>query len=313
MTEQPLRVIFGDWGTSVCRLYLCRRDASGITVEDRCKGPGIKHSQDHEAAFFELCQPWLNAHGKLPVYLIGTVGADIGWHQAPYVPCPAEAEQFNQHAVSFVSRDIEFVIFPGLSCLNRHDLPDIMRGEETQIFGFLHQSDALAKEQLICLPGTHTKWALIKGETIASFITSPIGELFEVLSHHSVLLSPLEQKQWCQDSFDTGLDVGLALTSNLLHTLFATRAFQVLENKSNVVAASYLSGLLIGADVKAAMQDFHLFSHVTLIGSDNINRLYTEALEKMSINCSQMSSEMATVSGLQRLAGERMNKQMGNL
>lgn len=301
-------IILGDWGTSSCRLYLCRWQNAKLTVEDRKQGQGIKHTSEPEARFFDLCDSWFSEFGKLPVFLIGTVGADIGWRLTPYASCPTDHLSLLSEAVSFVARDIKFTIFPGLSCQNRHGLPDIMRGEETQVFGFLSQQKIPKEEQLICLPGTHAKWALLNNNEISSFVTSPVGELFEVLSHHSVLLNPMTSGQWCEHNFSHGLDVGLSHSSNLLHTLFAARAQQVIGQHTNVEASSYLSGLLIGADVKAAMQDFHLFSHVTLIGSDKVNSLYQSALEKLNITSSQFSSEWATIHGLRLLASERWKK-----
>jgi 2-dehydro-3-deoxygalactonokinase len=241
----------------------------------------------------------------MPVFLIGTVGADIGWRQAPYVCCPTNKQNMLSSAISFSARGIEFTILPGVTCLNRHNLPDIMRGEETQLFGFLSKQPDDCPEQLICLPGTHTKWALLSQQNIESFVTSPVGELFEVLCHHSVLLSPASNQSWCKESFTHGLRVGMRESSNLLHTIFATRASQIIDNKSNVQAAGYLSGLLIGADVKAAMEDFHPFSHVAVIGSDHICSLYIEALIHIGISTEQISSEEATLLGLQALASER--------
>jgi 2-dehydro-3-deoxygalactonokinase len=297
-------VILGDWGTSACRLYLCRFHQQQLSVVARTQGRGIKHGNDPEARFFELAQAWFEQFGAIPVFLIGTVGADIGWRQAPYVYCPTNKKNMLSAAIKFQARDIDFTILPGLSCKNRHDLPDIMRGEETQLFGFLSQQGNSTKKRLICLPGTHTKWALLKEQSIESFVTSPVGELFEVLCHHSVLLSPSDHKSWCTESFTHGIQVGMRKTSNLLHTLFATRAYQIIDKHNNTQAAGYLSGLLVGADVKAAMDDFHLFSHVTVIGSDHICSLYVEALKHIGITTEQFSSEDATLLGLQALASD---------
>ena len=305
MVQCSRLVILGDWGTSVCRLYLCSWQSDTLLVIDRQTGAGIKHTESPENSFFDMCQHWFDEHGSLPVFLIGTVGADIGWHTTPYVKCPTDQHQLLSQATQFQARNVDFTIIPGLSCTNRHGLPDIMRSEETQIFGYLTQLTDIPHEQLLCLPGTHTKWALLKGDKVQSFLTSPVGELFEVLSHHSVLLSALEPKQWNEDSYQQGLQIGIAQTSNLLHTLFATRALQILEGKENVQAASFLSGLLIGADVKAAMQDFHLFSQVTLIGAERINHLYKLAFDKLGISSHQITSESATLSGLKALASER--------
>lgn len=306
MTNQPSQMmILGDWGTSVCRLYLCRFINDELTVTDRKSGPGSKNNLDLEESFFALCSDWLDEFGKVPVFLIGTVGSNIGWKLVPYVSCPTDQHQLLASAMSFEARGVSFTIFPGLSCKNRHRLPDVMRGEETQIFGFLSQQAEHPPEQLVCLPGTHTKWALLEGDSISSFITSPVGELFEVLSNHSVLLNPIHDDDWDQESFSEGLDIGLSKTSNIIHTLFATRAKQVLNDQSNTQAACFLSGLLIGADVKATMQDFHLFSNVVLIGSSKINSLYEVALNKLNIRTEHYTGEWATTCGLQALASER--------
>ncbi|GAB5379115.1 MAG: 2-dehydro-3-deoxygalactonokinase [Aliiglaciecola sp.] len=303
--SSPQMMILGDWGTSVCRLYLCQFIDEQLTVVDRKAGPGSKKDLDLEQSFFNLCSDWLEEFGRVPVFLIGTVGSNIGWKLVPYVSCPTDQHQLLASAMSFDARGVPFTIFPGLSCQNRHKLPDVMRGEETQIFGFLSQQPNHPAEQLVCLPGTHTKWALLEHDSISSFITSPVGELFEVLSNHSVLLNPIDDDSWDQKGFSEGLDIGLSKTSNIIHTLFATRAKQVLNNQSNTQASCFLSGLLIGADVKAAMQDFHLFSNVVLIGSSKINSLYEVALNKLNIRTEHYTSEWATTCGLQALASER--------
>lgn len=300
-------IILGDWGTSTCRFYLCRFNQQRLTVLARTTGPGIKHAGEPEHAFFTLCQPWFNQYGLVPVFLIGTVGADIGWQQTSYVSCPTDKQNMLAAARHFTARGVDITILPGLSCLNKHKLPDIMRGEETQIFGFLSHYSLGTQERLICLPGTHTKWALLQEQKIASFITSPVGELYEVLSQHSVLLTAGANPIWCDDSFTHGLQIGMRESSNLLHTLFAARAFQVIDKYSNAQAAGYLSGLLIGCDVKAAMQDFHIFSHVAVISSDHIGRLYMEALQYIGITTEHFSSEEATLLGLQALVSVNWN------
>ncbi|MGO4890812.1 2-dehydro-3-deoxygalactonokinase [Flavobacterium sp. W21_SRS_FM6] len=294
-------MVLGDWGTSVSRFYLCRFYQQHLTVLARSQGRGIKHISDPEACFFELCQDWFNQYGPLPVFLIGTVGADIGWKKAPYVACPTDKHQLLENAITFQAKGIDITILPGVTCTNHYDLPDIMRGEETQLFGFLSQYPQ-QKEQLVCLPGTHTKWALLANNQIQSFVTSPVGELYEVLNQHSVLLNPAINQRACSVTFTQGLQVGMSENSNVLHTLFATRSLQVINNMDNSQAAGYLSGLLIGADVKAAMKDFHSFSDVSVIGSDYICSLYVQALNHIGITNKLFSSEDATILGMQALA-----------
>lgn len=294
-------IVLGDWGTSVGRFYLCRFYQQKITVIARAQGRGIKHISDPQACFFELCQDWFNQYGPIPVYLIGTVGADIGWKKSPYVTCPTNKNQLLKNAISFTTKGIKITILPGVTCTNHYGLPDIMRGEETQLFGFLAQYPQ-HKEQLVCLPGTHTKWALLANNQIQSFLTSPVGELYEVLNQHSVLLNPTMTQRACNASFTQGLQIGMLKKSNILHTLFATRSLQVINNMDNNQAAGYLSGLLIGADVQAAMQDFPAFSQVCVIGSDYICSLYVQALNHLGIANQLFSSEDATILGMQALA-----------
>lgn len=308
MDQKTELMILGDWGTSACRLYLCSWQGQDLHVLERITGKGIKHVQHAEQYFFQICQQWFEQHNNLPVFLIGTVGANIGWKQVPYVSCPTDHHSLLEAATSFTARDVNITIFPGLSCLNQQGLPDVMRSEETQIFGFMAQQQDVVQNTLICLPGTHTKWALLNDNKIESFITSPVGELYEVLSHHSVLLKPRDSSTWCKSSFIEGVEVGIKESSNLLHTLFATRSKQILEDSDNISASCFLSGLLVGSDVKAAMHDFNLHSHVDLIGSDSNNALYIYALNALGVSTSEMNSETATLNGLKLLASQRWLK-----
>lgn len=298
-TDQYL--VLGDWGSSVFRLYLCVWRHGQLEIKARAKGEGIKNTDDFEQCFFTLYDPWLKQYGSCPVYLIGAVGSNLGWNVAPYIECPADQSQALSQSLNFTVRDVNISILPGLKCHNQQDLPDIMRGEETQVFGFLAVLSKSEGQELVCLPGTHTKWVLCENGRIISFITSPVGELFDALCHHSALIHLTEQEQWCQLSFEAGLEKGLATSSNLLHTLFAVRSLQVVENKSIAQARSFLSGLIVGADVKAAMQDFHLFSEVTLIGSAAICQLYAKAATQLGISNKHYTCEQTSILGLQQL------------
>jgi len=299
-------MILGDWGTTVNRLYLAKWQDGQLNILDRAEGQGTKNNADPEASFFELSQGWLQKHAVMPVYLIGTVGSNIGWKQVDYVACPSDHSRSLDKALRFNARGIDFVIFPGLSCMNRHGLPDSMRGEETQIFGFLanqaksHQPPLA--QQLICLPGTHTKWALIENGIVTTFLTSPIGELYEVLCLHSVLLKSATVKDWDDRGFIQGLTLSVKSTSSLLHTLFATRSQQVIDGYTNAQAAGFLSGLLIGSDIKSAQRSFDEFSHVILIGTSHVNSLYEEAFNYYDVTTEIHGSEWATTEGLKTIA-----------
>ena len=177
------RFIAGDWGTTHLRLFLC--DAHGTALDHR-SGPGAADSTGRFATVFaSQTADWEAQHGRLPAVLCGMVGSSFGWVQAPYVPCPARPEHIAAACAPLDDGRIHIV--PGLSCHNRFGAPDVMRGEETQLLGALTQ---LEPQQLVCLPGTHTKWAVVEEGQIRDFFTAPTGELFAVLRGHSVLVRP---------------------------------------------------------------------------------------------------------------------------
>ena len=151
--------IGGDWGTSHLRLFLC--DGQGALLDSRT-GPGAAEASGHFSdVFASLAAHWEGSLGTLPAVLCGMVGSSIGWVQAPYVVCPAIPEEIADACVLLRGGNVH--IIPGLSCRNRFDAPDFLRGEETQILGALHLAPILRHGRwLICLPGTHTKWALLE-------------------------------------------------------------------------------------------------------------------------------------------------------
>jgi 2-dehydro-3-deoxygalactonokinase len=291
--------ILGDWGTSQCRLYLCRGDDSLGTFQiiDEAIGQGIKHLTNPQGYFFKLCQPWLAQYGQMPVYLIGVVGSDAGWQQAGYIPCPTVIETIFGNSLSFDAKSCQIHIVPGLSCTNPLNLPDTLRGEETQMIGWIVKNPT-EKGQLLCLPGTHTKWAHIDQGQVNSFLTSPVGELYEIINNHSVISTPENKSEWHQSSFDEGLAVALDGSQNILHSIFSCRARLLLKGKPESTSASYLSGLLIGSDVRDAIGHFEHFNKVTVIGNDDVMPLYVQALLRCGIKADSMKGQDASLTGL---------------
>ncbi|HKE44443.1 MAG TPA: 2-dehydro-3-deoxygalactonokinase, partial [Steroidobacteraceae bacterium] len=168
-------LVAGDWGTSHLRLTLC--DATG-SVLDTASGPGASEARGRFAEIFDsLIAGWTREHGELRALLSGMVGSSFGWISAPYLPCPVSTDTLA--GACAVLREGSVRIIPGVSCRNRLDAPDFMRGEETQILGALQLNPSLRKgRHLLCLPGTHTKWVLIANGSLLDFITATTGELF---------------------------------------------------------------------------------------------------------------------------------------
>jgi 2-dehydro-3-deoxygalactonokinase len=291
----------GDWGTSRLRLFLC--DAQG-TALDTNTGPGAVDASGHFADIFDsLTARWEQPHGSLPAVLCGMVGSSIGWIQAPYVPCPAIPEQIADACVTLHGGCVHVV--PGLSCRNRFDAPDFLRGEETQILGALLLAPTLRVGRwLLCLPGTHTKWAMLEDGAIREFLTAPTGELFAVLCDHSVLVSKHGRVETRieAEAFKEGLAQFNAFPhAQLLHRLFECRSRQLRGEFATPAAAAYLSGLLVASDVHGALSVLSNSLEtrsVYLIGSSELMQLYSTALASHGYDATVVEGAAAARAGL---------------
>ncbi len=302
--------IAGDWGTSHLRLVLC--NAHGDALDSRT-GPGAAQTrgldtgtQDAAARFTDtfasLTARWQASYGVLPAVLSGMVGSTIGWIQAPYVACPAEPGQIADACVAV--RDGQVHIVPGLSCRNRFDAPDFLRGEETQILGALQLDAALRRgSQILCLPGTHTKWVVLEAGLVREFLTAPTGEVFALLRDHSVLVrNPLgPAAEIDADAFTDGLaHFNDAPHAQLLHRLFECRSRQLGGEITAAAAEAYLSGLLIASDVHGALRllSDSIAAPVVLVGAPPLTRLYASALGANGCEALEMDGDQASLAGL---------------
>jgi 2-dehydro-3-deoxygalactonokinase len=293
--------IAADWGTSHLRLLLC--DSGGNALDTR-SGPGAAEVRGGFADVFDsLAAPWEKAHGPLPAVLCGMVGSSIGWIQAPYVACPAVPEQIVGACATLRAGRIHIV--PGLSCRNRFNAPDFLRGEETQILGALRLAAPLRQgSRLLCLPGTHTKWVLLQDGQVREFLTAPTGELFALLRDHSVLVRPLGE---AGAAFDEGaFKDGVARVrefpeAQLLHRLFECRSRRLSGELAPHTAAAYMSGLLIASDVLGALRllaDSITARSVVVVGSSELSGLYAAALAAHGYETSAVSGAQASLAGL---------------
>lgn len=275
MTTSPFAALV-DWGTSNLRIWLT--DSQGEVIGERQSAEGMG-SLDKAAypAVLEGHLTALGASADLPVVIAGMAGARTGWREAPYVETPAPLVGLFQHAVQpeGVSRPV--YILPGV-CQREGGAFDVMRGEETQLAGALEQG---LDDALFCLPGTHSKWALVEGGHVRNFSTVMTGELFNLISRQSILrLSVPEDGDAEADPeiFDAAvqqaLEPGFALTS----VLFSIRAEGLLTSNTKINPAARLSGLLIGAEIAAIREDMTRYGKAYLIGTGKLTRLYARAI-----------------------------------
>jgi 2-dehydro-3-deoxygalactonokinase len=307
-------VIAGDWGTSNLRLFLCDEAGKALAT---ISGPGAANvDAPFPRVLSSLVSGWQSEHGELPIVLCGMVGSSIGWMQAPYVPCPADAHRIAAQCVALEQGRVHIV--PGLSCKNRLDAPDVMRGEETQIIGALHlDADLRQGKQLLCLPGTHTKWASINDGVIGDFLTAPTGELYAVLERHSVLVSdgsrspPVAAQSAVPSAapadgaaFARGLDVvRRSPQAELLQRIFQCRSRRLSNDLAPQDASAFMSGLVIGSDAHGALRlmapPANAIVHV--IGTPQLTRLYAMALAAFGATPREVDGEAAALAGLMQI------------
>lgn len=284
--------IAADWGTSHLRVW--RMEGHSVTAETRSdRGMGRSAPEAFEPALLDLVGPWLDGAGRVPVLACGMVGARQGWVEAAYVATPAPPGD-PAASVPAPARDprIEVRILPGLC---QQDPPDVMRGEETQVAGLLLETPSF--DGLLCLPGTHAKWARVAGGKVVAFRTFMTGELFALLSEQSVLRHSMPDDGWNDAAFAAGFEASRTDPSALARSLFTIRATGLLRDEPPGAARARLSGLLIGAEF-AAMGAEALSGAVAVIGGGAIAGVYRDAFRLAGAEPQVISAETATLRGL---------------
>lgn len=292
--------ILGDLGSTRLRLW---RIAGG-EVTDRREGPGLVGLGRRPAdVLLDWLSPW-RADDVRDVTLCGMAGARDGLHEAPYAPCPADASQWADAAAGFALDGLRIRIGAGCAFDRGNGLRDLMRGEETQIFGAMRIDPAIAAgRHRLLLPGTHSKWATVEDGRIVGFRTFLTGELFARLRESSLLPAPVAVTAApLSDDGEAGFAAGLATAKDepdLLANLFLTRAAQVDGGRSSRWAAAFLSGLLIGTECAAGVAGLGPGSPpIRLIGTPELAARYAAALSSLGVTGEPLDADACTLSGL---------------
>lgn len=284
--------IAADWGTSNLRVWAIGADGAILAKDASDQGMGRLTPDTFEAALLDLIEPWLG-QGVTPVIACGMVGARQGWIEAPYRATPCQAVDAKALTLA-PTRDprIQVAIAPGLSQARP---ADVMRGEETQIAGVLLQDPKF--DGVLCLPGTHSKWAHISAEEVVSFQTFMTGELFELLSRQSVLRHGLAADGLDEAAFDEALSDAISNPAKFAARLFGLRAEGLLNGLSPLAARSRLSGMLIGIELAAA-KPYWLGQAVSLIATSSLAASYARALGQQGVQAKTLDATACTLAGL---------------
>lgn len=282
-----------DWGTSQLRAWHMSETGDILASASSADGMGGLARDGFEPALLALISPWLAAGAAPEVYACGMVGARQGWTEAAYrpVPCTPVGPPLTRAPVQHQGLTVSIV--PGLSQLRPH--ADVMRGEETQIAGLIVARPNF--DGVVCLPGTHCKWAEISAGEVVSFQTAMTGELFALLSGHSVLRHSVGTAEFDEAAFDTAVSEALSRPEALAARLFALRANDLLTGASAASARARLSGLLIGAELAAA-KPWWLGREVVLIGDGKLAALYARALTAQGLAPRSADATATVLAGL---------------
>lgn len=273
------RYLAVDWGTTNRRTY--RIEAGAVASSER-DDRGVTSVDDFEAEVAELRAK----HGDLPMLLAGMVGSNIGWKPAPYAEAPAGIAEL---VGKLAWIDDRTAIVPGIATAS-----DVMRGEEVQLLGAVAAGLAPA-DSLLCQPGTHCKWAEMAGGRVTAFTTAMTGELFALLRAHGLLAKQLGSAVAIGDAFREGVEEGKR--RDLAASLFGIRAAGVLGNRDDADAASYASGLLIGADVAARLSGWRP-DMVHVLADPVLGGLYAEAIAAQGVRAELIDSRAAFAAGI---------------
>jgi 2-dehydro-3-deoxygalactonokinase len=293
-------IVAVDWGSSMLRAALLSED--GRVLEERSAQRGILSvpAGGFPEALQLTCGEWLQGDQRLCI-ISGMAGSRQGWREVPYCACPAGFPELTRQLAWIESpfSAARIAIVPGLSC-EHHGVPDVMRGEEVQIFGAMSLRGGTDSGRFV-LPGTHSKWVRVEQGRIMGFATFMTGELYALLRTYSILARtlPPDDGPLDADAFTRGVAQARS-SGSLLRSAFSTRTLSLFQRQPPHVMPSYLSGLLIGEELRAQQFDA-TDGTITVVGSQQLTLRYELALLSLGLPARRVGAE-ATWRGLWLIA-----------
>lgn len=287
-----------DWGTTSFRLWLLSK--SGTVLAERRSAEGMTTAM--QTGFTEVLASHLaaiSAPEGLPVIICGMAGARQGWVEAGYVDVPADLSEILDRATRVPGQQDDIRILPGLA-QRAEQTPDVMRGEETQLLGALSEHHR-SGYQLVCMPGTHSKWVRVENLNVTGFSTFMTGEMFDVISKHSILSHAVADAQSFTGDLPAFRNAVKDIYENpqmATNRFFTLRSGQLLHGLSATDAKAKLSGTLIGLEIAGAHASAPKESTVILIASGGLGALYKAAFDALSIDFTTIDADDAVRRGL---------------
>ena len=282
-----------DWGSSNLRVWALDRRHKILDSFSSNDGMLSLETGDFEPLLLKQISNWVASDVNIPVLCCGMVGAKQGWLEAPYATVPYNLMQ-ETDSVKVICSDnrLDVRILGGLK---QNNPADVMRGEETQIRGFL--SDFADFDGIVCLPGTHTKWVHVSAGEVVSFRTFISGELFALMSEYSVLKYSVNSEGWSDQEFKSAVSESISNPQKIFSHFFNLRADDLLNNVAKPVLRSKLSGYIIGAELAGA-KPYWLGQNVVILADNNLSKSYKAALEGQGIFAQEVDATKCTLDGL---------------
>ena len=299
MQENRKNIIFIDWGTTNVRVFLVD-GLSGDVIDQRKSDKGIKFVPRgaYPAVFSELTQGWLDT-AKFTL-MAGMVGSANGWEEAAYVPLPASPLKVSEH-IHNLSVTPNVYIVGGLCCHGIDNTYDVIRGEEVQIIGLMSKIEQ--EKQLVCLPGTHSKWLEIDEDNIIdSFTTVMSGDFFSAICTSTIMAMMLDSPQaFSHDDFQKGVELS-ARPGGIMAHMFKVRGALLFNQIQPEHIESMISGIVIGSEIHSMKEVYNTNAKIQVIGSDSLGEKYSLAFEMLAIAHQVHDGDSLSLEGMKFLA-----------
>ncbi len=292
-----------DWGSSSIRLYDLGPEQPVELYSGPIETKSVATGTGEHRRILDRLLAQVSISCRL-VVLSGMVTSRHGWTETPYASTPVGLDDLARQAVQVDDHDLGLWFLPGISHERTDGSTDILRGEETQLFGLSPPSADAVGDIVVVLPGTHSKWAVLSNGAVTRFRTFLTGELFDLVVNQSSVGLVIDGQDFDGTAFDEGVDVALDRERErrgLLHELFAVRARGVVRPGDGPVLASYVSGLLIGTEIADARTVIDADLAVRVAGRTGLVNAYCRALTRAGADAVVETRDPAGV-GLQRLA-----------
>lgn len=294
MNNQP--VILIDWGSTNLRAWHCTSHGEILDMLVSEKGVTRISQNEIPEILSSLIELWFGKNVEKPVNIImaGMIGSERGLGGVPYVQCPTPVSAITPKLHMTSDKRMNVWVVPGVSVSTAVN-HNVMRGEETQLIGAWGQSHS----GTYIMPGTHSKWVRVENGIVESFHTVMTGELYHLLMKESLIGCGLPKQNENEETFLAGVIEGLK-TKKILSSIFEVRGAYVLNGLNKRHVGEYLSGLLIGAEVRQMIPFYHTEHDaiISMIAEDHLSRRYEIAFNLAEIASERIDGKKAFLFGM---------------